>query len=122
MADENAQHLQPLQEDGKDEDSSAYASCTTPSQPPLEEPGNASELKVVRFAPASDSAVAVDIDDDRSSINHSSGNEMLGGSLHAPDIQWTLRTRAFRTCLVLAMPWAAYAILSKSQSFAWSNA
>ncbi|EEY68818.1 uncharacterized protein PITG_18719 [Phytophthora infestans T30-4] len=34
------------------------------------------------------------------------------GILHAADIQWTLGTRAFRTCLVLAMPWAAYAILN----------
>ncbi|KUG01991.1 hypothetical protein AM587_10007634 [Phytophthora nicotianae] len=70
---------------------------------PREEP---SELKVVRFVSESDGAVAVDVNEIRSS------SDGVSGILLARDIQWTLGTRAFRTCLVLAMPWAAYAILN----------
>jgi hypothetical protein len=119
MTGESVLHLRPLQDDGNGEDSSDFVSCATPdrqaaatSLEEAREAASASELKVVRFASESDDAVAVDIDDNRHSTDHGSGNDGLSSILHAPDIQWTLRTRAFRTCLVLAMPWAAYAILS----------
>lgn len=119
MAGDSSLHLQPLQDDGNGEDSNAYVNCTTPGdveRQPVDasldeqEAGGMSEIKVVRFVPESDGVVAVD---DRNSTDHGSGNDGLSSILHASDIQWTLRTRAFRTCLVLAMPWAAYAILSK---------
>ncbi|KAE9149573.1 hypothetical protein PF005_g6615 [Phytophthora fragariae] len=100
-----------LKDDGNGEDSSAYVHCVSPGdavRPSSDtsfdqqdrEVDSAAELKLVRFAPGSADEVSVDI-----------GHDRLGSILHAPDIQWTLRTRAFRTCLVLAMPWAAYAIL-----------
>ncbi|KAH7467430.1 uncharacterized protein KRP23_11754 [Phytophthora ramorum] len=106
-------HLKPLQDDGNGEDSSVYIGCATPGDVDhqrvdsvVEEQG-VNALKVVRFVSESDVAIAVDVEDDRTSTDH-----VGGGVLHASDIQWTLKTRAFRTCLVLAMPWAAYAILN----------
>ncbi|KAE9047520.1 hypothetical protein PR002_g968 [Phytophthora rubi] len=111
MTGDSSLHLRPLQDDGNGEDSSAYVHCVSPGdavRPSSDtsfdqqdrEVDSAAELKLVRFAPGSADEVSVDI-----------GHDRLGSILHAPDIQWTLRTRAFRTCLVLAMPWAAYAIL-----------
>lgn len=113
MVGDRSLHLQPLQSDCNGEDSSAYVSCPTPDdaeRQPIDasstEEGGATGLKVVRFVDESDGAVAVNVN----SIRNSSDG--VSGILHAADIQWTLGTRAFRTCLVLAMPWAAYAILN----------
>ncbi|KAL3672495.1 hypothetical protein V7S43_001795 [Phytophthora oleae] len=111
MAGGDSLHLQPLQDDGNVEDSTAYVRCPTPGdverQPTNEQSDSVSGLKVVRFVSESEGAAAVDVGAEQFSTSY----DGLVGILHAPDIKWTLRTRAFRSCLVLAMPWAAYAIL-----------
>lgn len=120
MAGECSLHLRPLHDDGNSEDSGAYVHCVSPGDAerlPTDascnerdgEESSAAELKLVRFAPGSTDEVVVDVGDEQSRTDL--GHDRLGSILHAPDIQWTLKTRAFRTCLVLAMPWAAYAIL-----------
>ncbi|ETP21037.1 hypothetical protein, variant [Phytophthora nicotianae CJ01A1] len=121
MADDRSLHLQPLQSDGNGEDAGAFSSCMTPDDIELQPREEPSELKVVRFVSESDGAVAVDVNEIRSSSDGAvavdvneirSSSDGVSGILLARDIQWTLGTRTFRTCLVLAMPWAAYAILN----------
>ncbi|RLN98625.1 hypothetical protein BBJ28_00023497 [Nothophytophthora sp. Chile5] len=122
-----ALHLQPLQEDGNDEDSSAYVPCETPGgdddhdrhpvvtvglplKDDLHDPERISSVvKMVRFGAASDAPLFVPDDHDQRSRDAASVSTRR---LRATEIQWTLKTRTFRTCVILAMPWAASSVLN----------
>ncbi|KAG7392896.1 hypothetical protein PHYBOEH_006283 [Phytophthora boehmeriae] len=108
MAGDSPRRL--LHKDGCDEDSGAYAECATPDnidlQPTakIEASPETNELKVRQL---DDTSVAIEVGNGPDRTDTSDG---IRGAF--PEIEWTVKTRTLRTCLVLAMPWAAYSILN----------
>lgn len=98
MEDDQPQLL--LQEDA---DSISYANCITPGA--VAESVDKVEDDGTPMHPEVRDPVVIEISGADATSN-------VGNRRHVPEIQWTLKTRSFRTCVILAGPWAAYAILN----------